>query len=215
MRIIKPSVEILTDINGEEVIKKIEEYGRVCYKSESKITKDSAEKFIKRLIKNGHLSVIEHFSISVRIICDRAVTHELVRHRIASYSQESTRYVNYKEGIEVIAPCFWEDDKYKSSMSRGKAWADAMQAAETAYKLLIDAGATPQEARTVLPNSLKTEIVCTMNLRAWRHFFKLRCDKTAHPQMRQIAFMLLIGLSKKLPVIFEDIMKEHFDGTKD
>jgi len=226
MKIIQPSVEILTKIDSNKVLQDLERIGKTCYKSEANITEDSANAFIKKIIKNGHLSVIEHFSITARVICDRGVSHELVRHRIASYSQESTRYVRYDKGLEVIAPCFWEedDDKMKEFVCYGdlgycdsklKLWKFAMSQAEEYYKVLIEGGATPQEARSVLPNSLKTEIVVTMNLRAWRHFFKLRCAAAAHPQMRQIAFMLLSKISKQLPIVFDDIVKELFDGTED
>lgn len=211
MKIIQPSVEI-EEFDAIKMLCKIEKAGRTCYKSEAKITEDSADKFIANIIRRGHESVLEHEKISARIICDRGVTHELVRHRIASYSQESTRYVRYDKGLEVVEPCFWSLEKNELYYKR---WEASMLMAERSYKNLIELGATPQEARTVLPNSLKTEIVCTMNLREWRHFFKLRCDTASHPQMRQIAFMLLEKMSKKLPIVFEDIVKELFDGTED
>ena len=174
MNIIKPSYEIITPINYEDTLRELERIGRVCYKSEDRITADSAEKFIAMIVASGHGSVIEHSRLTVKFICDRGVTHELVRHRIASYSQESTRYCNYckdKFGNELtfIRPYFWDNDAEKFAI-----WSDAMQAAENAYNALIAAGARPEEARSVLPNSLKTEIVVTMNLRQWRHFFELR-----------------------------------------
>jgi thymidylate synthase (FAD) len=153
----------------------------------------------------GHEAVIEHFNISVKFICDRGVTHELVRHRIASYAQESTRYVNYSKGkygseITVIEPLFFNKgtDAYKT-------WQSSCEFAEKSYLLLLELDRSPQEARSVLPNSLKTEIVVTMNLRELRHFFKLRTAKTAHPQMREVAIMLLNELKIKIPVIFDDI----------
>lgn len=205
MRIIKPSFEILDEINGEVILKKIEKIGRVCYKSEDKITDDSARKFVSKILKSGHESVIEHEKVSVRIICDRGVTHEIVRHRIASYSQESTRYCNYnneKFGNELtlIKPLFWEEDSKEY-----KLWLETMQTIEDTYNRLIEAGAEPQQARSILPNSLKTEIVVTMNLREWRHFFKLRTAKRAHPQMREVACALLEEFKKRIPVIFDDI----------
>ena len=178
MKIVEPSFEIVP-VNGEEILKNIERAGRTCYKSEDKITADSARKFVAAIIKSGHESVIEHEKVTARIICDRGVTHEIVRHRIASYSQESTRYCNYgndKFGNELtfIKPCFWKEDDPKYMT-----WKYAMKNAEQAYMDLIRLGATPQEARSVLPNSLKTEIVVTMNLREWRHFFKLRTSPAA------------------------------------
>ncbi|MDD5606598.1 MAG: FAD-dependent thymidylate synthase [Candidatus Pacebacteria bacterium] len=200
MKIIKPSFIIEDKISGKEILKNIERYGRTCYKSESKISYNSAKKFVARIIKMGHESVIEHEKITVRVICDRGVTHEIVRHRIASYSQESTRYCNYKEkGIKVIKPLFFKGKQYKI-------WEKSMKDSEKAYNDLIKTGATPQEARSVLPNSLKTEIVITYNLREWRHFFKLRCSLAAHPQIREIAIPLLKEFQKKIPIIFDDFL---------
>lgn len=205
MRIIKPYVEILDNINGAEMLRRIELAGRVCYKSEEKITEGSAEKFVKAIIKRGHESVLEHEKITVRFVCDRGVTHEIVRHRIASFSQESSRYCNYSPdgklgGITFIEPCFWEPGTYKYNV-----WKAAMDAAAYAYCSLLANGATPEEARSVLPNSLKTELVMTANLREWRHFFNLRCDKAAHPQMREVANMLLEQMRQAVPVVFDDI----------
>lgn len=205
MKVIKPSVEILDYIDGKELLKKIEMIGRVCYKSEDKITNDSAAQFVSNILKSGHESVIEHEKISVRIVCDRGVTHEIVRHRIASYSQESTRYCNYsreKFGNELtlIKPLFWDE-----SSEEYKLWYDSMKIIEDTYNKMISIGAKPQEARSILPNSLKTEIVVTMNLREWRHFFKLRTSEKAHPQMREVACAILDEFQRKIPVIFDNI----------
>ncbi len=201
MEAIAPSFFIESEIDGEEVLRSIERIGRTCYKSESKITKDSAMKFVANIIKRGHESVIEHIYVIVRIICDRGVTHEIVRHRIGSYSQESTRYCNYRaDGIRVITPFFFSSDERKY-----RVWEEAMFFAERAYQGLIEMGASPQEARSVLPNSLKTEIVVTYNLREWRHFFKLRCSQAAHPQMREVAIPILREFQKRIPVVFDDI----------
>lgn len=205
MRIVEPWFEILDEINGEDILKRIEKIGRVCYKSEDKITDDSARKFVANILKSGHESVIEHEKVSVRIVCDRGVTHEIVRHRIASYSQESTRYCNYcneKFGKELtlIKPLFWQEDSMEYNM-----WLDTMQTIENTYNKLIEVGAEPQQARSILPNSLKTEIVVTMNLREWRHFFRLRTSKRAHPQMREVACAILADFRGKIPVIFDDI----------
>lgn len=205
MRIIEPNFEIIDEFNGLDLLKKIERAGRVCYKSEDRITEDSAEKFVKMIIESGHESVIEHEKISVKIVCDRGVSHEIVRHRIASFSQESTRYCNYNKNkfggeITVIRPLFWKEDSEEF-----KIWVDCMRYVEKTYLSLIEKGAQPQEARSVLPNSLKTEIVVTMNLREWRHFFKLRTSERAHPQMRQIAKMILLDFQSRIPVLFDDI----------
>ena len=206
MKIIKPSVEILDDLNPEEILKKLELCGRVCYKSEDKITPESATKFISSLVKRGHESVIEHFSFSVRFICDRGVTHEMVRHRIASFSQESTRYCNYAKGdfngeIIVIEPIFLEPGTEGYEI-----WKNGCLQAEDNYFKMLNYGCTPQEARALLPNSLKTEIIMTANLREWRHFLKLRTSPAAHPQIREVADMLLTELNFILPSLFDDIL---------
>ena len=205
MKIIKPSIEILDNITPAEVLKKLELCGRVCYKSEDKITDESAVKFISNIIKRGHESVLEHVSFSVRFICDRGVTHEMVRHRIASYSQESTRYCNYSKGdfdgqITVIEPLY-----LKPGTEGYEIWKKACQEAENNYFKLLQYGCTAQEARAVLPNSLKTEIVMTANVREWRHFLKLRTSKAAHPQIKEVANMLLTQLNFILPSLFDDI----------
>ncbi len=211
MKEISPSFEIMDDIDGAKILQKLERCGRVCYKSEDKITEGSAEKFIGMILKSGHESVLEHEKLTVKFICDRGVTHEIVRHRIASYSQESTRYCNYskdKFGNELtfIRPCFWADDSEEYAV-----WKQAMEEIEKTYVKLISLGAKPEEARSILPNSLKTEIVCTMNLREWRHFFRLRTAERAHPQIREISVALLDELKKRIPVIFDDINTS--DGT--
>jgi thymidylate synthase (FAD) len=204
MKILKPFFVIEDEIDGERILKNLERYGRTCYKSEDRITPESAREFVARILKGGHESVIEHEKVTVRIICDRGVAHEIVRHRIASYSQESTRYCNYKSrGIQVIEPFFFVGDNKKYQI-----WLSTMHACEDAYNALIKAGATPQEARSVLPNSLKTEIIITYNLREWRHFFRLRCSKQAHPQMREVIIPLLQEFKRRIPVIFDDIAEE-------
>lgn len=205
MKIIAPSHEILSEIDGAKMLRNIELCGRVCYKSEDRITDGSAEKFVGMILRSGHESVLEHEKITVRFICDRGVTHEIVRHRIASYSQESTRYCNYskdKFGSEItfIRPFFWSEDEEKYAV-----WKSTMQEIENAYVKLISLGAKPEEARSILPNSVKTELVVTMNLREWRHFFRLRTSERAHPQMREVALPLLNELKELVPVIFDDI----------
>lgn len=205
MRIIEPSVEILTPIDGEAILKMLEAVGRTCYKSEDKIHEGSAEKFISNIVKRGHEAVIEHYNITVKFICDRGVTHEIVRHRLASYCQESTRYCNYANDkfngeITVIKPMFLE-----VGTDGWELWHDACAMAEKFYFDLLDFGCTPQEARAVLPNSLKTELVMTANIREFRHFFNLRCSKAAHPQMREVANTLLREFKERIPVLFDDI----------
>lgn len=208
MKIIKASAEIIDSFDGSEVIKKLEQCGRVCYKSEGKITGDSGEEFIRSIIARGHESVIEHFSFSAKFICDRGVSHEIVRHRLASYSQESTRYCNYAQDrfnseITVIEPCF-----LKPGTKGYELWRASCEQAEKTYFDMLNWGCTPQEARAVLPNSLKTEIIMTSNIREWRHFFRLRTSPAAHPQMREVAGMLHKQAKKKIPVVFGDIKEE-------
>lgn len=204
MKIIKAEYKIMTPLNGPEILKNIESCGRVCYKSEDKIAEGSAEKFVGGIIKRGHEAVLEHYSFTVRFIVDRGVSHEIVRHRLASYCQESTRYCNYSKDefgneITVIEPCWFVDSGQESR------WRKACEDAEKWYFELLDYGCTPQEARAVLPNSLKTEVVMTANLREWRHFLKLRTDKAAHPQIREVALPLLKELKTMIPVVFDDI----------
>ena len=215
MKIIKPSYEILTPISdgGIKELQHIEKIGRVCYKSEDRITDDgeSAKKFVKMLISNGHEAMIEHSSLSVKFVVDRGVSHELVRHRIASFAQESTRYCNYSKDkfgneITVILPCFFDTGMGILSNSLVyQEWKLACEYAEERYFNLLKMGATPQQARTVLPNSLKTEITITANYREWRNFFKLRTAEASHPQMREVTIPLLKELKTLIPIIFDDI----------
>lgn len=207
MKIIEPSFRWLDGKlpDGHAILANIATAGRVCYQSEP-TTDDTT--FVRKIVERGHESVLEHEKISVRIICDRGVSHELVRHRIASYSQESTRYCNYskdKFGNELtfIRPP-WVNLGGSIDWASGR-WCAAMQSAEEAYFDLLQDGWTPEQARTVLPNSLKTEVVMTANLREWRHFFRLRCSPAAHPQMRQIANLMLAEFKNAVPVIFDDL----------
>lgn len=213
MKIIKAGYEILDEINEKEVMKKIERIARVCYKSENAINDRSAEKLIKALIRNKHDAMLEHYSFSVKFIVDRGVSHEIVRHRLASYAGESTRYCNYKGmGVTFIEPCYLSAENSSDDNTRRAAkyvdWVTSCKVAEESYINMINRGATPQEARAVLPHSVKTELVMTANLREWRHFFKLRaCGVTGkpHPQMLEVAIPLLNEMKTLLPVIFGDL----------
>jgi thymidylate synthase (FAD) len=191
--------------DGNHVLEHLERAARTCYKSEDKITEGSARKLMSRILQVKHESVLEHACVSVRIVCDRGISHEIVRHRLASFSQESTRYANYSQEkfgseITVIRPFFWSEDSPEYGL-----WLEAMEKAEVVYLALLEAGARPQEARSVLPNSLKTEIVVTANLREWRHIFNLRCASPAHPQIRQIMLPLLASFHERIPVVFDDL----------
>ena len=211
MRVINAGYEIISDLNGAEILKHIERCARVCYKSEDRITDGSAEKMVAALIRSGHEAMLEHYSFTVKFICDRGVSHELVRHRIASFAQESSRYCCYakdKFGKELtfINPCFWKPDS--DNYAR---WFHEMDEAEKTYLAMIEDGATPEQARDILPMSIKTEIVMTANLREWRHFLKLRAEGVTgkpHPQMLEITIPFLNELKQKIPVVFDDIMSE-------
>lgn len=238
INIVKPHYDILTPISegGIEELQKIELAARTCYKSEDKISPDgeSAKKLVKALIKSGHEAMLEHGSLSVRFTCDRGVSHELVRHRIASYAQESTRWIRYDKEkfggtITVIEPCFYNDisDEDKKRLRelvdnmgvngmdsvnpnehplhlRYAAWYHACLIAGENYIFMLECGATPQEARAVLPNSLKTEVVMTANYREWRNVFKLRCASDAHPQIRELMIPLCQELQARIPILFDD-----------
>lgn len=209
MRIITPAVELLPLFDGQTALEHIERCGRVCYKSEHNITPESAAPFVAGLIKKGHESVLEHISVTARIICDRGISHELVRHRLASYSQESTRYANYSADrfgneITVIRPLFLGTESEGWNI-----WQEECKKAEQAYFTLLDYGLGPQEARSVLPNSLKTEIAMTADLREWRTVLKQRTSPAAHPQMKEVAKMILKALRDWIPVVFGDIREEE------
>lgn len=208
MKIITPSVQLIDPPSYDELLRRVEIAGRTCYKSEGKMKDGSAENFVAAIIKRGHEAVLEHSSLSVRFICDRGVSHEIVRHRLAAYCQESTRYCNYSNDqfngeITVIEPYFFGKDTMAYEL-----WKTACQTAEVAYFSLLNEGCMAQEARSVLPNSLKTEVVMTANIREWRHFCRLRAAAAAHPQMRELARQLLGVYKMKYPVFFEDIVIE-------
>lgn len=209
MRVIESYAHIEGQFDGMALLRQIEAAGRTCYKSEDKITEDSCISFVRGIVKRGHEAVIEHGSITVRFVCDRGVTHEIVRHRIASYCQESTRYCNYgneKFGGQVtfVKPVFRDE-------AVEKLWLEGIEDAERHYLDMLAAGATPQEARSVLPNSVKTEIVMTANPREWRHFFKMRCSPAAHPDIRAVALPLLKEFHANIPVIYDDLYDEYFN----
>lgn len=212
MKIINAGYEIMTEISpgGIAELKFIERVGRTCYKSEDKITEDgeSAKRFVRMLIAKGHEAMLEHSILTVRFIVDRGISHEIVRHRIASFAQESTRYCDYSKGkfnreITVIKPCVMPSDMEYIR------WRASCEEAERAYFALLDYGATPQIARSVLPNSLKTELVMTANYREWRNFFRLRTTRAAHPQIREVSVPLLNELKERIPVVFDDIKTEE------
>ena len=199
MRIIKPSVSIESNISYEEALRIVENATRVCYKSEDKIKEGSAEKLIRGIIKAKHFGCIEHVSLTVKFICDRACSHQLVRHRLMSFNQKSQRYCK-EDNLEVIKP---------DGLKNTAIWLESCRQAENAYAELIRRGEKPEVARGVLPNSTATEIYATANLREWRHFFELRCDRTAQKDIRMLALELLCQMFEKYPVFFEDLVDKH------
>lgn len=200
MKVIEPSVKVwLPNVPG--MLERLEEAGRTAYRSEHKISEGSAEKFLAMIVRRGHESVLEHESIQVRFTVDRGISHEIVRHRHASFTQESTRYVSYDDGFQVIRP-FW------LGQAGAEIWYLSMRSAEERYKMLLKEGWTPQQARTVLPHSVATELFATMNIRSWRNFLTLRSAKDAHPQIQQVARPLAIRLANEIPVLFSDIAQD-------
>lgn len=199
MRIVKPSVSIESNISYNEALRIVENATRVCYKSEDKIKEGSAEKLIKGVIKAKHFGCIEHVSLTVKFICDRACSHQLVRHRLMSFNQKSQRYCK-EDNLEVIKP---------EGLKNTTIWLESCRQAENAYAELIRRGEKPEVARGVLPNSTATEIYATANLREWRHFFELRCDKTAQKDIRMLALELLCQMFEKYPVFFEDLVDKY------
>lgn len=224
MKIIKPYTEIYnargeayTREDGESALRLIELAGRVCYKSESRIGDGTAESFVANIIRRGHESVLEHAGLAVRFVCGRAIAQQITRHRIPSYSMESQRYCNYAEEkfgdqITVIEPLFFDPHEraaYDSAMTRYapkyEIWHDAIESCEYAYKNLLERGATPQEARAVLPNCTKTELIMTVNFRGWRQFLKTRTASGVDPELRYLTIPLLKRLKDLIPVVFDDV----------
>ena len=199
MRIVKPSVSIESNISYNEALRIVENATRVCYKSEDKIKEGSAEKLIKGVIKAKHLGCIEHVSLTVKFICDRACSHQLVRHRLMSFNQKSQRYCK-EDNLEVIKP---------EGLENTSLWLESCRQAENAYAELIRRGEKPEVARGVLPNSTATEIYATANIREWRHFFELRCHRTAQRDIRSLALSLLCQMFKQYPVFFEDMVDKY------
>ena len=211
MKVIEQYSEIIPvgdGYNGYDIIEHLEKVGRTCYKSTDKITEGSAEKFIRGIVKSGHGSVIEHFSLTVRFVTSRDVTHQIVRHRLASFAQESQRYVNYtldRFGSEIvfIKPVYLEENTPPYNV-----WKSSCEIAESSYFNLVESGLTAEEARAVLPNCCKTELIMTANLRELRHFFEVRCNNHAQLPIRLLALDLLDQMHHYVPVVFEDLYEK-------
>lgn len=241
MKIVRPYMRMLTTggvvtvdwDERKEPLSFVDWCGRISHRSEDAPT--DTEKFLKFVvIEKGDWSIVEHASVTVDAIVDRGITHEIVRHRIAAYTQESTRFVNYVKKMppSFIYPipdqeCFLclEGNEpfihagiYQHNIGGGKdfvecnydhAWLEAIATCEATYKELLQKGWRPQEARSVFPNALSSRIVITYNLRTWRHFFLMRTSKEAHPQMRQVTIPLLREFQKTIPVLYDDIEPEQ------
>lgn len=210
MKIIEPNVEILSNINGDEILKHLELCARNCYKSESNITEDttSAIKMINKLIELDHTAMLEHFNITIKLLCDVGTYKDLTRHRHCSFAIESTRYCNYSKGkfgneISVIKPCNMDENSgiYHT-------WLKAMNDMERAYMQMAEIGATPDQLRMILPHSTAASVILTANIREFRHIFNLRCAKAAHPSVRQIILMTLNEFHNKIPVLFDDLYEQ-------
>jgi thymidylate synthase (FAD) len=208
--IVPPYAEVVASPTYDEALDTIERAARTCHQSQQRASTSlqASETFIAKIIRMGHLSVLEHVVVTVRIVTDRGVTHELVRHRVGvAYSQESTRYVRYTDGLLVIEPWWWSggDGAEDNLMLRRALFTEACVAAAKSYASLLAAGASPQQARAVLPTAVKTEIVVTANIREWRHILSLRCAPEAHPDMQRVMKIILQELYTRFPVFFEDL----------
>lgn len=212
MKIIEPKVEILTELDGEKILRHIENCGRTCYQSYENKSETSHKKMIGMLIKSGHESVLEHFSITVKLICDVGCYKDVTRHRAGTaFSIESTRFCDYSKGkfggeIKFIKPCNIEENS-----GLYHTWYKTMNLIETQYMLMRELGGKPDQLRMILPHSTAAEVCMTANLRAWRHILRLRCSKAAHPSVREVMLMVLKEFHDKIPVVFDDLYEEYFN----
>ena len=214
MKLIKPKVEILDRLDERAIVGRIATVARTCYKSEGMRTADRDYALVKRLIESKHEAMLEFVDVTVKFTCDRGVSHELVRHRMASFAQESTRYCNYSKDKFGNELTFIEPVWYDSlGITHRQDFEIALERCEDDYLEFIRQGWTPQQARAILPNALKTEINMKANLREWRHFFKLRCHKTAHPDIRALALDLLKQMHERIPIVFDDLYKEFIEDA--
>lgn len=214
MKLIKPKVEILDRLDERAIVGRIATVARTCYKSEGMRTADRDYALVKRLIESKHEAMLEFVDVTVKFTCDRGVSHELVRHRMASFAQESTRYCNYSKDKFGNELTFIEPVWYDSlGITHRQDFEIALERCEDDYLEFIRQGWTPQQARAILPNALKTEINMKANLREWRHFFKLRCHKTAHPDIRALALDLLKQMHERIPICFDDLYKEFIEDA--
>lgn len=209
MQLVNQFYELMQPLDGDAILKHIERVAKTCYQTQHKITENSAQPFVQKLINSEHESVLEHYSFSVKFVCDRATANQLTRHRLASFAQESTRYVNYAKcayntngnDIKFVKPIAFQDDDEESLLY----FATGCEFAERLYQKNIKEGYNAQTARYSLPLSLATELVVTANLREWRHIFRLRVSREADLHIQFLLFQLLDELKNQVPVIFDDI----------
>lgn len=217
MNIIKPYatlMDIHTVEDGVRLLKKIEWCGRISHRAEDKQTEDSWKRFIQNVVlEHGDWSIVEHAIATVDFYVDRGITHEIVRHRLFSFTQESTRFVNYAKKIEPNFICPFDENDQEGSQDT---WYLAVQLVERAYQELLKEGKSPQLARSVFPNALASRLIVTGNLRNWRHFFIMRTTKEAHPQMREVTIPLLAQFKERIPILFDDIepLVKQSEGMK-
>ena len=210
MNIVQPYAHLMSidgsdahESAGVKALQKIEWCGRISHRSEDAQGPDSWERFIRAVVlQHGDWSIVEHASATVDMLVDRGITHEIVRHRLFSFTQESTRFVNYEK---KMPPGFIEPDGMEEDPALHQTWCETMDVLERQYRFMLAHGAAPQIARSVFPNALASRIIVTGNLRNWRHFLLMRTTKEAHPQMRQVAIPLLAEFQSKIPILFEDI----------
>lgn len=214
MKIVEPYAKILDCLDksdGIQLLRKIEFAARISHASEEQQTTDSWDRFLRAVvIGHGDWSVVEHASVSVDFKVDRGITHELVRHRLFSFTQSSTRFINYAKKMEpeFVRPEFAQKpDALGIAIEPNStdAWDFAVNVCEDSYRKILAAGFTPQIARSVFPNALASRILITGNLRNWRHFLIMRTTRESHPQMRQVTIPLLEQFKERIPILFEDI----------
>ena len=204
MKLLDPVIYI-EDYDGKKIMQRIERACRTCYRSEEMITEDSYKTLLKNCLNRGHESILEHEKVSIRMICDLGVYKDITRHRLASFSIESTRYCNYGKDkfgseLKIMKPCNIEEgtEMYED-------WKNTMLCIEKNYIKMSQEGAKPDQLRMLLPHSIAAEVNMTCNIREWKHVLSLRCTNHAHPSIRQVLIPLLLKFKQDMPEIFEKV----------
>ena len=209
MKIVPLSAEILTPIDGVYICKFIEKCARNCYRSEGKLTEDSYKKLLPKLIQSGHIAMLEHFSITVRMTMNVGCYKDLTRHRCASYAIESTRWCNYSDEkfgseLAMIDPIHIDHNKEEF-----RVWKETMQAIEDGYNKMAALGCKPDALRELLPHSAKGDVIMTANIREWRHVFNVRCKKNVAPELQYVLGLVLKEFKAKIPILFDDVVADE------